>query len=144
MKYHYTDSGLNNIWLANGYEVVKTNYGEGVVIHDLAGLHRAIGQMLGGKSRLTGTEVRFIRKEMELSQRGLAELMCVTDQAVAKWEKHGQIPKGADRMLRLIYLEHLNGNVPIVATISRINNTDHQNHERIIADSASGLWKLAA
>ena len=76
---------------------------------------------------------------------GKKELIdALKEQAVAKWEKHGQIPKGADRMLRLIYLEHLNGNVPIVATISRINNTDHQNHERIIADSASGLWKLAA
>lgn len=144
MNYHYTDSGLSNIWLANGYEAVKTNYGEGVIIHDLEGLHRAIGQMLSRKSRLTGAEVRFLRKEMELSQRGLGELLGVTDQAVAKWEKHGQVPKTADRMLRLIYLEHVGGNVPIVATIDRINHTDRQNYERIVAETSAGSWKLAA
>ena len=28
--YHYTDGGLRNVWLANGYEIKKTPYGEGV------------------------------------------------------------------------------------------------------------------
>ncbi len=144
MSYHYTDSGLNNLWLSNGYEVVKTNYGDGITIHDLAGLHRAIGQMLCSKSHLTGAEVRFLRKEMELSQRGLGELLGVTDQAVAKWEKHGNVPKTADRMIRLIYLEHIGGNVPIITTIERINHTDRQHYERITAEASAGSWKLAA
>ena len=26
--YHYTDGGLRNVWLANGYEIKKTPYGE--------------------------------------------------------------------------------------------------------------------
>ena len=81
--YRYTESGLTNVWLANGYTVRKTKYGEGVSIHDVDGLHRALARALSNKSRLTGTEVRFLRKEMGLSQRGLGELLGVTDQAVS-------------------------------------------------------------
>jgi len=28
--YNYTDGGLRNVWLANGYEIKKTPSGEGV------------------------------------------------------------------------------------------------------------------
>ena len=61
--YHYTESGLTNVWLANGYTVRKTKYGEGVSIQDADGLHRALARVLSNKARLTGTEVRFLRKE---------------------------------------------------------------------------------
>ena len=71
--YRYTESGLTNVWLANGYTIRKTKYGEGVSIHDMDGLHRALARALSNKPRLTGTEVRFLRKEMGLSQRGLGE-----------------------------------------------------------------------
>ena len=30
--YHYTDGGLRNVWLVNGYEVRQTPFGEGVVM----------------------------------------------------------------------------------------------------------------
>jgi len=144
MSYHYTDSGLNNVWLANGYDVVKSRYGDGVVIHDLAGLHHAIGTILCQKAHLTGAEVRFLRKEMGLSQRGIGLLLGVTDQAVAKWEKHGHVPRTADRMIRLIYLEKTGGNVKIQETIELINHTDRQHYEKIVAESSAGSWKLAA
>ncbi len=139
--YHYTESGLTNVWLANGYTIRKTKYGEGVSIQDSEGLHRALARALSNKPRLTGTEVRFLRKEMGLSQRGLGELLGVTDQAVALWERKGRLPKTADRLLRLIYVEHDKGNAPIRTTIERINDMDSQDHEQIIAETARGGWK---
>lgn len=139
--YHYMESGLTNVWLANGFTVRKTNYGEGVSIHDVDGLHHALAQALANKPRLTGAEVRFLRKEMGLSQRGLGELLGVTDQAVALWEKKGRLPKTADRLLRLIYVEHDKGNAPIRSTIQRINDMDSQDQERIIAEEANDGWK---
>ncbi|MBM3496740.1 MAG: helix-turn-helix domain-containing protein [Armatimonadetes bacterium] len=138
--YHYTESGLTNVWLANGYSIRKTKYGEGVSIRDVDGLHRALAQALANKPRLTGTEVRFLRKEMGLSQRGLGELLGVTDQAVALWERKGRLPKTADRLLRLIYVEHVKGNAPIRATIQRVNEMDATPHERIIAQEAKDGW----
>lgn len=143
-EYHYTESGLRNIWLASGYDVVETGYGTGVAIHDLAGLHRAIGEELAKKSRITGAELRFLRKEMDMSQRALGQLLGVTDQAVAKWEKTGRIPKTADRMIRLIYLEHVGGNVSIMSTIERINDTDRAECTRMTAEESDGGWRIAA
>ena len=138
--YHYTEGGLRNIWLANGYTLRKTKYGDGVAINDVDGLHRAIAHALANKSHLTGSEVRFLRKEMGMSQRGLGGLLGVTDQAVALWEKKGRLPKTADRLLRLIYVEHEGGNVPIRATIQRINDIDQQGDEQIIAEETKGKW----
>ena len=139
--YHYTESGLTNVWLANGFTIRKTKYGEGVSIHDVEGLHRVLAQALTNRPHLTGTEVRFLRKEMGLTQRGLGELLGVTDQAVALWERKGRLPKTADRLLRLIYVEHDKGNAPIRTTIQRINDMDSLDHEPIIAEEARGRWK---
>jgi DNA-binding transcriptional regulator YiaG len=139
--YHYTESGLTNVWLANGFTARKTKYGEGVSIHDMDGLHRALAQALTNKPRLTGAEVRFLRKEMGLSQRGLGGLLGVTDQAVALWERKGRLPRTADRLLRLIYIEHDKGNAPIVSFIERMNDLDQKDHERIIAEEAKDGWK---
>lgn len=138
--YHYTESGLMNVWLLNGYTIRKTKYGAGVSIHDADGLHRALARMLANKPKLTGAEVRFLRKEMGMSQRGLGELLGVTDQAVALWERKGRLPKTADRLLRLIYVEHDKGNAPIVSFIERLNELDQQDHERIIAETAKDGW----
>ncbi len=139
--YRYTESGLTNVWLANGYTIRKTKYGDGVSIHNMDGLHRALARALSNKPRLTGTEVRFLRKEMGLSQRGLGELLGVTEQAVSLWERKGQLPKTADRLLRLIYVEHDRGNAPIRTTIQRINDMDSQENDQIIAEEAKGGWK---
>jgi len=142
--YHYTESGLRNIWLASGYDFVETRYGRGIAIHDVPGLHALIGKLLARKHRLTGAELRFLRKEMGLSQRALGELLGTSDQAVAKWEKTSRVPKTADRMARLIYLEHMDGNAPIRATIEHINDTDNTVTERIVAEESATGWKIAA
>ena len=139
--YHYTESGLTNVWLVNGYTTRKTNYGEGVSIHDVDGLHRALARALANNPHLTGAEVRFLRKEMGLSQRSLGELLGVTDQAVALWERKGRLPRTADRLLRLIYVEHDRGNAPIVSFIQHLNDLDRKNPERIVAEEAKGGWK---
>ena len=139
--YHYTESGLKNVWLANGFTSRKSKYGDGVSIHDVDGLHRVLARALANKPHLTGTEIRFLRKEMGLSQRGLGDLLGVTDQAVSLWERKGRLPKTADRLLRLIYVEHDKGNAPIRATIKRINDLDLSNLEQIIAEEAKGGWK---
>jgi DNA-binding transcriptional regulator YiaG len=139
--YHYTESGLTNVWLANGFTVRKTKYGEGVSIHDVDGLHQAIAHALANKPSLTGAEVRFLRKEMGMSQRGLGGLLGVTDQAVALWERKGRVPKTADRLLRLIYIEHDKGNAPIVSFIEHLNDLDQKARKRIIAEEAKDGWK---
>jgi putative transcriptional regulator len=102
--YHYTESGLQNIWLVNGFTRVKTRHGVGVAIHDVEGLHRVIGKVLATKPKLTGSALRFLRKEMGMSQGALAALVGTSEQNVSLWERRGGIPRTADRLVRLIYL----------------------------------------
>ena len=74
--YHYRECGLRNVWLANGYDEHDTPYGPGIAIHDVEGLHRAIAHGIVNKGgKLTGTELRFIRQEMSLSQAKLATML---------------------------------------------------------------------
>lgn len=142
--YHYTECGLRNVWLANGFELKATRYGTGLAIHDVEGLHQAIGRALAHKAALTGADLRFLRKEMDLSQAGLGTLLGVTDQAVAKWEKTGRIPRTAERMVRLIYLEHVGGHVQVRKIIEEMARTDRADAEALIAESAGEGWKIAA
>jgi putative transcriptional regulator len=102
--YHYLESGLPNVWLANGYREVATPEGTGVAIHDVEGLHRAIAQALvEGKPTLSGAEVRFIRKLLQLTQAELGMLLGVGEQTVRNWESAAAVPAQADRGMRLVF-----------------------------------------
>lgn len=143
--YHYTESGLQNVWLVNGYTVRKTPYGKGVSIHDVENLHRLIGRSLAQKPHLTGAELRFLRKDMGMSQSGLAALLGTSEQNISLWERRGRIPKTSDRFVRLIYLEHIGDkNQKIRELIERLNALDQQAVERLEFAENKGQWKEAA
>lgn len=112
--YHYTEGGLRNIWLVNGYERVETRYGKALTIQDLPGLTRAICKALIRKnSKLTGAEFRYLRQAMLMSQASLGRTLGRTDQAIAGWEKNSKVPKFADQMLRVVYAAHVGGNAKV-------------------------------
>ena len=138
----YTGCGLRNVWLQNGYTKKKTPYGEAVSIQDVEGLHRALAKAITRKPKLTGTEFRFIRKELDLSQAALGRMFGFEAQTIALWEKNKQrVPKLADRMLRLIYREHAEGNVKILDLIDRENDLDRKSRDAarmIFVDTARG------
>ena len=74
--YQYRECGLDNMYLLNGFTVKRTKHGETVTIHDMDGLHRVIGSYLVRERKtLNGREVRFLRHELELSQKTLGELL---------------------------------------------------------------------
>jgi DNA-binding transcriptional regulator YiaG len=108
--YHYTDSGLDNVWLANGYHKHKTAYGEGISIDNTEALHRVIGKWLVSVAKpLNGAELRFIRLELEMTQHDLADRLGTKEQTLRLWEKQRdkEINGSADRLLRALYAEHL-------------------------------------
>ena len=68
--YQYKTYGLNTVYLANGYDTAEFDGEIATSIHDIDGLHKAIGRNLAELSRaLTGSEFRFLRVEMDMSQR---------------------------------------------------------------------------
>jgi DNA-binding transcriptional regulator YiaG len=120
--YHYTESGLRNIYLVNGFKHHKTAYGKGVAFDNIEGLHREIGRHLCAyRPRLTGPEFRFLRHELDLSQAALAKLLGNNEQAVALWEKGKvKVPAWADRLMRALYHEHMGENVQIRKLIEKV------------------------
>jgi DNA-binding transcriptional regulator YiaG len=108
--HHYTGSGLDNVFLANGYKIHQTAYGRGISIENIDGLHRAIGQWLIGEPRpLDGAALRFLRLEMDLSQKRFGEIIGVTEQNVRRWERLRLRPISgpADRLIRALYGEYI-------------------------------------
>jgi DNA-binding transcriptional regulator YiaG len=142
--YHYTECGLQNVWLRNGYRKEKTPHGPAVSFTDVAGLHRLIGRTLALRPQLTGAEVRFLRKELSLSQAALAQMLGCTEQNVSLWERRGRMPKVADRMLRLLYLEQLDGNVNVRKLIDAVKDLDAQPAGKLVFEEVAGHWPVAA
>jgi DNA-binding transcriptional regulator YiaG len=141
--YHYTDGGLRNVWLANGYEIKKTPFGEGVAFHNLDELTTSICIALTKKAGvLTGSEFRYIRSAgMLLSQPALGKLMGIDGQSVARWEKTGKVPKWADKLVRLMYLAQAQGNEPISSAVERVKTVERLVKQRIVVKESRGQWK---
>lgn len=143
MAYHYTESGLQNVYLQNGYSITETPYGKAVSIVDVQGLHRVIGQTLAHKSHLTGAELRFLRKEIGFSQRMLADILGCTEQNVSLWERRGRMPKTPERLVKVLYLEKTQGDVRVEELLQELCELDRHIEERLQFEAAGGSWKVA-
>lgn len=145
--YHYTESGLDDVFLVNGYHFHTTPYGEGVAIEHTGGLHKAIGRRLIALPRpLDGAALRFLRLELELTQRNLAALLDTTEQSLRLWEKHRgkAMPTGpADRLLRAIYSEYIGGDGSVRRMLDRLAEMDQVAVERMNFRQTASGWKPA-
>lgn len=100
--YHYRASGLENVYLLNGFSIEETGYGRGVAIQNIEGLHRAIAwNLINEKRPLSPREFRFLRKQAGFTQEKLAAKLSVDVQTIARYEK-GQtsIPAVVDMVMR--------------------------------------------
>ena len=86
---HYTASGLDYVYLLNGFTVEDhPDYGRILTIQNEGDLQRSIGLYVITRQRpLTGPEFRFLRKQMGAKQKELAEELDVDEQTVANYEK---------------------------------------------------------
>lgn len=132
--YRWDDLGLKNVWLVNGYTLHETPYGKGVSFEDVEGLTRAVCLAVARKpGKLTGVEFRYLRQAgLSMSQPSLGKIMGVDVQSIARWEKTGKVPKWANRMIRLVFEAHADGNTAIRRVVARINDVDRLVHQRIV------------
>ena len=141
--YHYTECGLDSVYLRNGYEVTDMDGEECVGIHDIEGLHRVIGHCLVGSSDpLEPKEFRFLRIELGLSQTALGDLLGVDHQTIARYEKgHTKIPKPTDALVRALYLESLNEESNVNNLLQSIGQIEGREHiERLELESRDDQW----
>jgi putative transcriptional regulator len=145
--YHYTDCGLGNVYLLNGYREEDTPYGKTVFIDNIDELHKAMGiRIVRSTSDMLPEELRFLRVEMELSQKDLGRWLDVDAQTVARWEKgEYEIPGPAERLVRSIYLEFLKEDSGVRDLCERLADLDQKEHpESIHFQDVGGEWKIAA
>ncbi len=124
--YHYTLCGLDNAWLENGYQIRETSYGQGVSVHDVDSLHEVIAyNVIMNSKRLTAQEIKYLRKEISLSQVGLAMALGVSENTIRGWENsRTRISATANRLIRIIYLAKIGKDTEVLKIIDNINQLD--------------------
>lgn len=144
--YHYSSCGLSNVWLVNGYTERETPYGLSVSIPNLDDLHRIIGLGIISKAgKLSAEEVRFLRKEMGLSQKALAMTLHVQEITVRKWEKNGCRNGPAQLLIRTLYREYVGGDGKVRDLVNQLNALDREIQQtELHFKTDSNGWRRAA
>jgi putative transcriptional regulator len=106
-KYHYTESGLDNVYLDGVEKYTCNSCGEtSVTIPSIIELHDVLGRAIVNKPIcLEGKEVRFLRKNMGYSSKEFADVIGVDHTTLSRWENNTQaVSTSHDRLIRLTYM----------------------------------------
>ena len=146
--YRYEECGLDNVILLSGYEHQVIDDETYTSIHDVNDLHERILESLALKKELlSAKEIRFIRREMNLTQVALGNLIGSSGQAVGRWEKLGEkptnIPLPNDLLLKIIIQDHVKGIRPfeLLKGLSEIDAGSVLNSHQSTNDNDDD-WKI--
>ncbi|WP_102796466.1 helix-turn-helix domain-containing protein [Bowmanella denitrificans] len=145
--YHYTESGLSNVYLKNGFTVEQIDGEEYTSIDDMNGLHKAIAQVIVDSNRpLSNEEFKFLRIELNLSQKMLGMRFGVDEQTIARYEKgQTKIPRTTDVALRTLYMESQQRNNPVSYFLDLLADTEAQEAAKEIRlEEVENHWEVAA
>jgi DNA-binding transcriptional regulator YiaG len=139
----YTQCGLDDIYLLSGYEIEQTPYGEGLSIKNADQLHKAIGCYLAHqKKSLSGKELRFLRKHMNLTQSDLGNLLGLSSQQVARWEKaESDISGPADRLVRALFIQIVGGKLNLEELVRTLDEIDAPISEKSYFENIGDEWR---
>jgi DNA-binding transcriptional regulator YiaG len=107
--YHYTECGLDNIIIEADLIAIDDKGEKIVTIPAIGQLHNIIAQgLVAQENALSGTEIRFLRTEMGMTQAELAQLLHRDTQTVGRWER-GEVALDAtqDIFIRQLAAEKL-------------------------------------
>lgn len=105
--YRYTESGLDYIWLIGILQYkcpkCKETYVEIPCINEL---HLLIGRnIVCKKELLIGSEVKFLRKEIGMRSKDMAEALSIKLETYSRWENEKQsLAAYHDKTLRMMYI----------------------------------------
>lgn len=139
----YTECGLDDVYLVSGYMIENTPDGEALSVKNLDELLQAIGCYLAGqKKTLSGKELRFLRKQMDLTQSELGKLVGLTSQQVARWEKgESDISGPAEMLLRGLYIQHAGGQLDLQRLVTSLDEIDAPMSDKTYFEKTSRGWK---
>ena len=91
-SYHYTECGLDNVFIENMEPVIDDAGEQAVEIPQVNRLHKVIAYgIVKQDASMSGKELRFLRTEMGCTQAELAKLVHCDEQTVRRWEQ-GKTP----------------------------------------------------
>jgi len=141
--FHYPGCELPNVWLESGFQVGEDKFGPYYSVEDIPGLFRAIAFALAhGGGELSAKELRLLRRQLDLTQRDLADKLGRTEQTVLLWERDGgraiHIPADAARLIKIMVLHHF---VPRWSIDTVLHHIDQPRPNRIILSRQNGHWE---
>lgn len=105
-RYHYTECGLDNVYLENisVYTCNKCS-DEFVEIPQPVQLHIMLAIVISQKpAPLNGQEIRFLRKEVGMTGKAYAEMLGVNPVTLSKWENNNlNRESSSDRAIRMAF-----------------------------------------
>jgi DNA-binding transcriptional regulator YiaG len=149
--YHYTECGLDYVYLMDGFKVVETGHGPVVQIANASKLDRAIAMaVVGHQKRLTDQDVRFLRGLLDMTQEQLGRILGKDAQTVARWEKgKTELPPTEDIAIRQIYLEETGHRQKFIETSRKVSGL--KEHVKSVMFKTGGrrnsktpAWSMAA
>lgn len=137
-NYRYTESGLSNVVL-QGVEIAQCHAcgNENVILLRLDKIHWAIARALTTENpaRMTGQQLRFLRKHIEFSGEKLARHLGTDKTKISKWERgEDRIGKSTDRLVRLLVAELDEELKPTAAAVAQ--------HFPLITDQSGSAFEL--
>lgn len=144
--FDYRMCGLDNVILLNGFTRHETAYGPGVSIDAADELERAIAQHLVTRQGLmNGRELRFLRKQMDLTQDELAGLLGVNPQTVARYEKEQSAVTGpVDGLMRMIFATSMSSKRDALRLLDRFRAIRRRPRRRAATAGPPARWHQAA
>lgn len=104
--YHFTGSGLRNVYLVGvEYEVDAAAATQSAAIPCLPNLMEAIGKVLvEKKTPLSADELRFLRKRLRFASKAFAELVGLSSEQYSRVENGAaRLTPTVERVVRLLY-----------------------------------------
>ncbi len=129
--HHFTECGLDYVWLKNGFDLRDGPNGRSVRIKNIDGLHRAIARwIVQSPARIRGQEVKFLRSMLKLSQEGMGKAIGQSRASVARWEGEPNkvIPTGSNHWMRIVYAKKAQGDREMCELVDLLIELDELKH----------------
>lgn len=141
--HHYVESGLDNVWLSNGFTVKETPYGRAVSVHHADKLDRSIALALVRDKgpALSGKEFRFLRALIGLSQAAFGKTIDVKEQTVSLWERNDRVPRYAALQLQILVLGMFARNTKIGEIVDKAKTVDRLVNAKIVLTESKSAWQ---
>jgi DNA-binding transcriptional regulator YiaG len=145
--YRFLESGLDYVYLLNGYELDKDEEGEEILsIKNADQLHKEIAKnIVLHKENLSYQEVRFLRVLLRLTQEQLAKKIGVSSRQVQNWESHDEkskITESCESLLRIMIWEIYLDNEKAIKFFEE-NKKNRTHYKMMRLKNSKNNWEIA-